>query len=136
MKLYYEMWADAIEAIKKSKSYMTYKDKVVVIFVGFTIAQGFNLVAILLLLSKITTFDLFINFNIFPGGYLDKALSGIITLYLPFAIINYYLIFYKKKHLKYLEERKLNTNGKALFIYFICSIMLVLSIIIIGKWIM
>jgi hypothetical protein len=133
MKLYYEIWADALEAIKNSKSYMTYKDKVVTVFVGFTIAQGFNLVFILFLLSSVLSFNLFINFNLFPGNYLDKALSGIVTLYLPFAVFNYYLIFFKKKHLKYFQNRKINTGGKALLLYFVSSILLVLVYIIIGK---
>ncbi len=135
MKLYYEMWADALEAIKTSKSYMTYKDKVATIFIAFVMAQGFNVVFILLLLSRVIKFDLFIDFDIFPGNYLDKSLSGIVTLYLPFALINYYLIFYKKKHLKYMKNRSLNTGGKALMIYFSGSTLLVLLYIIVGKWI-
>ncbi len=135
MKLYYEMWADALEAIKTSKSYMTYKDKVVTIFVLFMVAQGFNVAFILLLLSSVLEFDLFIDFNIFPGNYLDTSLSGIVTLYLPFALINYYLIFYKKKHLKYMKSRSLNTGGKALILYFSSSILLFLLYIIINKWI-
>ncbi len=136
MKLYYEMWADALEAIKTSKSYMTYKDKVVTVFVLFMVAQGFNVVFILLLLSRVLKFDVFIDFNIFPGSYLDKALSGIVTLYFPFALINYYLIFYKKKQLKYMESRSLNTGGKALILYFSISILLVLMYIIINKWVL
>jgi hypothetical protein len=133
MRLYYEIWADALEAIKNSKSYMPYKDKIVIVFLLFVIAQGFNAVFIMLLLGSVFNFDMFLDLNIFPGNYLNKAFSGILTLYLPFAIINYYLIFYKKRHAKYTENRRINTGGKALLIYFTSSVLLVLLLVIVGK---
>lgn len=133
-RLYFEIWADAIEAANKSESYMTHKDKMFTLMALFTVAQGFNLVVVLLLLSSFFEFDVFLRFDLFPGSYIDTALSGIITLYLPFAVLNYILIFKKKRYLDYTENRKLITKGKALLVYFVCSIILFLLVVIIGKW--
>lgn len=96
MRYYYEIWADAIEAAEKSESYMTLKDKMFVLLIGFSLAQGLNLALFILIISIFVKTNFFLNLNIFPGTYLDNALSGFITLLLPFLLLNYILIFYKK----------------------------------------
>lgn len=132
-RLYYEIWADAIEAADKSESYMTHKDKMFVLLAGFSIAQGFNLGLVFLALSNFIKTPFFLQIDLFSGTMLDGALAGIITLFLPFAILNYILIFKKKGYKKFVENRRIKTKGKALLIYFACSSGLFLLVVITGK---
>lgn len=135
-RLYYEIWADAIEAAEKSESFMTNKDKMFTLLALFSIAQGFNLGIVLLALSNFIKTPFFLQIDLFPGTMLDGALAGITTLFLPFAILNYILIFKKKGYKKHVENRRIKTNGKAILTYFVCSSGLFLLIVIIGKWIL
>lgn len=134
-RFYFEIWADAIEAMEKSKANMTYKDKAFILLILFSVAQGFNLALVLLILSKYIKTPFFLPIDIFPGKFLDGAIAGIITLFLPFVLINYILIFRKKIVKKYVKNRKINTKGKALLAYFLLSAGLFILIVVIGKWI-
>ncbi|MGI8891920.1 MAG: hypothetical protein ACR2GN_00535 [Bacteroidia bacterium] len=133
MRYYYEIWADAIEAAEKSESYMTLKDKMFVLLIGFSLAQGLNLALFILIISIFVKTNFFLNLNIFPGTYLDNALSGFITLLLPFLLLNYILIFYKKKHIKYKNCRKINTKGRFSFAYVLISISVYVLYLLMGK---
>lgn len=133
-RLYFEVWADAIEAAERSKSYMTHKDKMFTLLAVFSVAQGFNLGLVLLILSSYIKTPFFLQIDLFPGTMLDGSLAGIITLFLPFAILNYILIFKKKKYLAYAENRKIRTKGKAFLAYFVCSSGVFLLVVVISKW--
>lgn len=133
MNWYYEVWADAIDKAKNTNSGKSNRDKMLTLLVAFSIAQGFNLVSIYFLISYLIKFNPLIDFDIFPGSYLDTALSGFITFYLPFFIINYFLIFYKKKYERFVDKRKLNSGGKAFVFYFFGSGLLFFLIIFLGK---
>jgi hypothetical protein len=133
MNWYLRIWADAINKAESSKSYMTHKDKMVTLLIMFSVAQGFNLLAIFFFLGSLFEFDPFLSFNVFPGKYLNTALSGIITLFLPFIILNYLLVFYKNRYKKFIQEKHQNTGWKVFIIYFLSSLLLFFLIIIIGK---
>jgi hypothetical protein len=133
MNLYYEIWADAIDKAKKTNSGQPYKDKMVTLLAIFSVAQGFNLVCIFFFISTFVEFNPFIIFNVFAGNYLNTALSGIVTLFVPFALFNYYFIFYKGKYKKHIAHRKINTGGKVFMLYFVFSVILFFVIIFLGK---
>lgn len=132
-KLYYEIWADAIEAIRSTESYMTDKDKIVVLLITFSIAQGFNLGFLLLILATFIETPFFLQINLFPGSMLNGAIGGMITLFLPFVIINYILIIRKKYYLKYIHNRTIRSKGKVFLLYFFFSGGLFVFTVIIGK---
>lgn len=134
-RFYFEIWADAIEAMEKSNNNMTYKDKMFTLLLLFSVAQGFNLALVLLVLSEYIKSSFFLQIDIFSGQFLDGAIAGIITLFLPFGLLNYILIFRKKIIRKYTQNRKINTNGKAFLAYFLLSAGLFILIVVIGKWI-
>lgn len=133
MNWYLRIWADAINKAESSKSYMTHKDKMVTLLIMFSVAQGFNLLVIFFLLGSIFDFDPFISFDIFPGKYLDTALSGIITLFLPFIILNYLLVFHKNRYRKFIQEKNTTNGWKIFIIYFLSSLLLFFLIIMVGK---
>lgn len=133
MNWYYEVWADAIYKAKNTNSGKSNRDKMLILLVAFSIAQGFNLASIYFLINYLIKFNPLIAFDVFPGNYLDTALSGFISFYLPFFIINYFLIFYKIKYERFVDKRKLDSGGKAFVIYFFGSGLLFFLIIFLGK---
>ena len=133
MNLYYEIWADAIAKAKDTNNGKSNKDKMLTLLVAFSIAQGFNLVSIYFLISYLIKFNPLIAFNIFPGNYLNTALSGFISFYFPFFVTNYFFIFYKMRYKKFADKRKLNSGGKVFVFYFFGSGVLLFLIILLGK---
>ncbi|NLF41622.1 MAG: hypothetical protein GX587_02905 [Bacteroidales bacterium] len=133
MNCYYEIWVDVIDKAKNTNNGKSSKDKMITLLVAFSIAQGFNLVTIYFIISYFIRFNPLIGFDIFPGKYLDIALSGFISFYLPFFVINYFLIFYKKKYERLLDKRKLNSGGKAFVFYFFGSGIIFFLTIFLGK---
>jgi hypothetical protein len=137
-RLYYEVFADAIEAAANNKDalYGPKEQRFYTILI-FSTAQSLNLLLILFIISSFTNIgNIFFKLNFFPGTYLDNALSGFITLGLPFLIINYLLVLHSKTYLKYTENRKIKTKGWALMIYFICSAMAFTLYMVMGKWVL
>jgi hypothetical protein len=133
MNWYIEIWADAIAKAKSTNNGYSNKYKMLTLLVAFSIAQGFNLVSIYFLISNLIKFNPLITFDVFPGNYLDTSLSGFISFYLPFFIINYFLIFYKNKYERIIEKRRLFSGGKAFVFYFFSSGLLFFLIIFLGK---
>jgi hypothetical protein len=134
-QLYYDLWVDAILAAEKSNSYMHRYDKLFVIFTLYTTAQSANFALILLILDFFNDVTYFIEIGIFKSRLLNGAIEGVVLLFLPFAIVNYFLVFYKNRYQKHVEHRQLNTKGKALLLYAFCSFSLFIIVVILGKWV-
>lgn len=77
MNWYYEIWADVIDKAKNTNNGKSNRDKMLTLLVAFSIAQGFNLVSIYFLISYFIKFNPLIAFDIFPGNYLNTALSSV-----------------------------------------------------------
>jgi len=123
----------SIEKVQQAGGYWSHRYKMGTLLAIFSVAQGFNLVCIFFLISTFIEFNPFIVFNVFPGNYLNTALSGIVTLFVPFALLNYFLIFYKSKYKTYIAKKKLNTGGKVFMLYFVFSVLIFFLIIFLGK---
>lgn len=131
--LYYTMWVDTIIKFKsvpinkddwKSKSMML-----------VSAAMGIQFILVLFALSSmgLPIYKYYnINLDIFPGERLDGMLNGTILFFLPFFILNYFLIFFKKKHINLIKNYEYK-NGKYYFIYVLGTffIGLILTIIFI-----
>lgn len=135
--LYYRIWINAINAATK-KNDENQKDWKIILIIIFSIAQGMNLLTVFFWLNTFNIkCDIFLDFDIFPGDMLDGFLSGFITLFLPFILLNYCLIFRKRRYQKYREiYSETNTNGRAFMLYFIISALIFILPIILGKWIL
>jgi len=137
-RLYYEIFADAVEAAANNKEALFGpKEQRFYTLLIFSLAQGLNVALLLFIISAFIRLNyIFLPINIFPGTYLDTAISGFITLVLPFLIINYFLVFHKKRYLKYISNRRITTKGWALMIYFMGSAGAFIIYLIVGKWLL
>lgn len=134
-RFYYEIFADALEAAANNKEALFgIKEQQFYILLIFSLAQGLNVALVLFIISAFTKLNnIFLSINLFPGTYLDTALSGFISMVLPFLIINYFLVFHFKTYLKYKNNRIIITKGWALMIYFIGSASAFILYLVIGK---
>lgn len=132
MSIYYKIWVDAIMYEKSKHGHL--RNWKVYTLVPISIIQGVNLLVICIIIGfTIGKFpDIFLDFDVFPGKMLDSFLSGIITLFLPFLIINYVLIFHRKRY-EILLTNYQHRNGKLYLSYFIVSMSLFILPLIFGK---
>jgi hypothetical protein len=132
MNWYYNLWVDAIQFENaKHGSFRNWKPYVMA---GITFCQGLNLATILFWMSTWTKIRFFVPINFFPGSILNGSISGLITLFLPFIIINYFLIFKNKRYEELLKKYE-HKNGKRYIIYFIGSFGVFIIPILIGFFI-
>lgn len=140
INLYYKIWVDAIEFERKnhgdSRGLLFYT------LVPMSFIQGLNLFGIFLLLSSLNVkFDPFLEIDIFRGELLDKVFTSVLTLFMPFIILNYILIFHKKRYERLIErygnKRKGNKRiGLYYGMYFIISVLLIFAPMILFKWVL
>ena len=137
IRIYYRIWMDAIEFERKNHG--NSRGLMFFTLVPMSFIQGLNLFGILLILRSFKVeFNPFLNIDIFTGELLDKALSGIITMYAPFIFLNYTLIFYNKRFETLLEKYGSKSSKKVgLYygMYFLISVLLIFIPIILFKWI-
>jgi hypothetical protein len=132
--LYYKIWVDAIVYEKTRhghlRNWKTYT------IIPISVLQGINLLTVFFWLNLFNIkIDIFIDFDFFPGKMIDGFLSGFITLFLPFILLNYVLIFRGKKY-DSLIRKYTPQKGKSYLIYFLTTIGLFILPIIIMKWIL
>ena len=137
-RFYYEIFADAVEAAGNNKEALFGpKEQRFYILLIFSLAQGLNVALLLFIISAFVRLNnVFLSINVLPGTYLDTAISGFISLVLPFLIINYFIVFHSKSYLKYTNNRRITTRGWALMIYFIASAGAFILYIVVGKWLL
>ena len=113
IKWYIEVWADMMVQSEKRGIYLSYNERV---FFFLLSTSMLRVVSLLLLASFV--FNLQLSF--FSTEYTSikkiNALINFLLMFLPSAILDYLVVFYKKRYLKYTENRSVRTNGK-LFIY-------------------
>lgn len=135
-RIYYKVWIDAIKAAVKTNKdgQSSWKSMLLIIF---SVSQGFNLLMIFFLIKILfnLNLDIFIHFDLFPGKMLDGFLSAFITLFLPFLLLNYFLVFYKEKYKTLMNEFNgfRMKEGLAFMLYFFASMFLFILPVIIGK---
>jgi len=118
--LYYKIWVDAIVYEKTKHGHL--RNWKPYTLVPISILQGVNLLTIFFWLSTFNVkIDIFIDFDIFPGKMIDGFISGFLTLFLPFLVLNYILVFRAEKY-NTLVEKYTYRNGNLYFIYFLTSI--------------
>lgn len=137
-RIYYEIFADAVEAAANNKEALFgLKEQRFYILLIFSLAQGLNVALILFIISAFVRLNnIFLSINVLPGTYLDTAISGLISLVLPFLLINYFIVFHSKAYLKFTKNRRISTKGWALMIYFIGSASAFILYLVVGKWVL
>lgn len=125
MNIYYLIWSNAIIRFKKANP--ARKDWKRALFVMVTIMFGLDFWIILLWLKFFKIFELKLpDINLFPGEMLDGFLGFISIFCLPFALINYFLIFHNNRYERIIEKYKNNTGNYA-FIHSMITLGLTLA---------
>lgn len=116
LDLYYIIWVDTIVKFKSipiNKDDWKYKSLMLV-----SVAMGMQFFLILMLFEIfVVRIDFYnLNLDIFPGDRLDGMLNGTILFFIPFFILNYFLIFWRNRYKKLIEKYEYK-NGKYSMIY-------------------
>ncbi len=132
--LYYEIWVDAI-VFEKTK-HGRFRNWKPFTLIPISLLQGINLLTVFFWLIILNIrMDFFLDIDVFPGTMIDTFISGVLTLLIPFVILNYLLIF-KNNRYKRLIEKYEYRRGKLYLTYFVFTIGIFIAPIIIGKWIL
>lgn len=131
MDLYYRIWMDCIKRISSIES--NKEDWQEKSMICMTIAMAANIHLIMVILQKNIIGYYFYEINISSlSDHLNYMLTMIILYLLPFAGINYGLIFYRKRYEKFMEKYPYY-NGKLFLTYVLTSISLPALFLIGGK---
>jgi len=124
LKLYYMIWSDIILTARKNGNFT---DKWKELNYVVPIFQGLNLIALEIIIKFIFNIQKPLSFtiDIFPGEKLDSALVGIITIFLPFFLLNYFLIIRNNRYEKIIINYE-SKNGKLVFRYCIFSVLILI----------
>lgn len=131
--IYYQLWVDAIEFERSNNQGL--RDWRVYTLIPISMIQGLTFLMIIIWFSVVgLKFNIFFNINLLPYEVLNKFLSGFTTIFLPFFIINYILIFSGKRYEKLIKKYKYKKGRwyKFYLIFFggICIVPLVIAKII------
>jgi hypothetical protein len=103
--LYYMVWADAIQSFRKHHPNKTNWKSTLFIFL--TWMHALNAWMLVLWLKYFDVFNIpKFSVDIFPGKLLDSFTVFVIEFALPFAILNYFLIFHKNRYEKITNKYK------------------------------
>ena len=127
--IYYKIWVDAIVWEKttngKRRNWKAFT------LIPISVFQGINLLTVAFWLSPLTKFSIFIDITIFKAKALNSFCSAAITLFIPFLLLNYFLIFYNQRYESLIEKYKYY-NGKLYLWYFLFTVGIFIIPIIIG----
>jgi len=124
---YYILWSDAINFTRSKAKFIGIWKLHTLGFISFFMA--INLMAISMILkTEINTHFI----TLFNSKVLNHCLGFMIVFFLPPLIANYFLIFFKNQWERIRKDYK-NYNGKVYKTYFILSIVLPVSLLIILK---
>lgn len=111
--IYYKIWADAIQTFRKFHPNRT--DWKITLFIFITWIHALNCWTILIWLKYFNIYDIpYISINLFPSDMINSFFAFAIEFALPFAILNYFLIFYKKRYEIIIQINKDIKNRTAL----------------------
>lgn len=128
---YYKIWVDAIVYEKTKYGHM--RNWKTYTLIPISVLQGVNLLTIFFWLSTFNLkIDIFLDFDLFPGKMIDGFLSGFITLFLPFILLNWLIIFRGERYENLIKKYDYK-KGKLYLIYFLTTIGVFILPIIIGK---
>lgn len=103
--IYYLIWVDAIESIRKfHPKKKNWKQE---IFLFITTMHAFNLWIIFLWLKYFNINIPLIDIDLFPGNVIDSVLNFAIEFALPFGLLNYLLIFRNNRYEYIIEKYKI-----------------------------
>ena len=130
MSLYYRIWVDCILRLKslpKNKEDWQLKSMSIM-----STAMAMNLVLIMIILQKGVLDYYFYEINIpFLSDFVNYMLTMLILYFSPGVLLNYILIFRRKRFEKLLKKYPYH-NGKLFLVYLLISMLLPIIILLFG----
>lgn len=101
--LYYLIWVDSILSFRKYNPKRS--DWKITVYLYITWIHALNWWIIFLWLKFFDILNIpLLKIDVFPGELLDSLFAFAIEFALPFALLNYYLIFYKNRYARIIEK--------------------------------
>jgi|SRR5690606_3344086 len=126
MNLYYKIWVDCI---LKAQSQPQNKDNwklFTMIFMSMTMAINLWFITFVLMEHFKYSIPFFpLKIGVFQGTRIGSFVNFFVSYLLPFLVLNYFLIFYKRKYEKLIEVFPYR-KGKLFIAYFFGSLAIVL----------
>ncbi|KGO91878.1 hypothetical protein Q766_15665 [Flavobacterium subsaxonicum WB 4.1-42 = DSM 21790] len=120
LTLYYTIWIDCIVKIRNFDDY-AWKLKSMMIM-SFTMAIAY-MVFITILENIIGSSFYELNLKNYIAKPWCDLFESLLLFFIPFVVINYFLIFYKNRYEILIERYKYN-NGKYVITFFLCCMAL------------
>lgn len=111
LRLYYKIWVDAIAAVRAKKaeagSWKLYT------LIPMSLLMGINLLTFFLWMKSLVnrTLPLVLPVTIFHYRLINDFISVVVTLFIPFVILNYLLIFNNNRYEQLLTAYQSHTKG-------------------------
>jgi hypothetical protein len=130
LRLYYRIWVDAIKRAKSRPENRKNWPMGTMIFMS--ISMTLNLLLIMTILQKqlLGGFFYHLEFTFLPR-YASNVVSFIVLFVLPCVLINYFLIFYRRRYEQILKKYPYK-DGKLFLTYFLVSMFLPLILLVVG----
>lgn len=130
--IYYKIWADCIHKATSLPS--NQKNWKVYTTIFMSMAMALNLALIIAIFQRNVIRSVFyeVKVDIFPGTKLDSFLSFFLLYLIIPILINYFLIFRRNRYEKLLTKYQ-SYNGKLFISYFLASLILPASILIVSQ---
>lgn len=129
--IYKIIWADALHQTKLKNPNIDNGSLIWENLSFLSIITSFNLGVIVIGVSYYLGLPFQLKLGLLmPGSLIDGILSGVIQLYLPSIVFNYFVVFFKNKHLKIMDKYP-SKGGKAVLTYIYISLgIIVLAVIL------
>lgn len=128
---YYLLWSDAILSFKKHHPNRTDWKITLLIYITWIHALNWWIIFIWLKFFDILNVPL-ISINIFPGTLLNNFSAFTIEFALPFALLNYFFIFYNGRYNKIIKRYPNPKNRIALIYSIVVALGAFISAILYG----
>lgn len=129
--IYYSIWVDAIQSFKKNNPTLDWKFR---LFFVITFVNSLNLASVAFLL-KFFNVDILkpLEIDFLQGTKTNDFIEYCIQFCTPFAIINYFLIFYNQRYNSLIQRYPQKKNNIALK-YLLGSLAVFLIFVILSIW--
>lgn len=135
MNLYYKIWVDGLQKLRSMPANKTMWKFYAMAFISM--AMAINLMLIIAILERNVFRTRFYHLEIlfFPGTKINSFLSFFILFLAPCIVINYFLIFWRKRYRTLFTKYTVTHNGKLCVTYIIISYFSPFFLLIIGYFI-
>jgi len=125
MRVYYEVWVDAITKIRSRPQNAGMWKFFCMTFISMAMALNLWFLTFVLMLNAKITIPFFpIHIDVFPGTRIDAFVSFFVSYLLPMLTSNYFLIFRNDRWRELVKQYE-SQNGKFFLKYFLGSIGLI-----------